>query len=133
MIASRSNDLEHKYIEPLLNENTGLIEDNLPTALTYLDTNYDRVPSEEIKQKESEGLAMSFNPADPMVVLYRPIKQLQKLATAAGIPYSSAYQLKLGLTLIWSTRYFKKALGEWNKKMSTTKTWATFKTHFKEA
>ena len=76
---------------------------------------------------------MSFNPADPMVVLYQPIEQLQKLATAAKIPYSSAQQLELGLTLIRSTRDFEKALGEWNKKVSTTKTWATLKTHFKEA
>ena len=76
---------------------------------------------------------MSFNPADPMVVLYRTIEQLQKLATTTGIPYSSAQQIELGLTLIRSTRDFEKALGEWNKKVSTTKPWARFKTHFKEA
>ena len=83
------NSLEHKYIEPLLNDDMGLIEDNLPTVLTYLDTNYGKILSEEVKQKESEVLAISFNPADIMVVLYRPIEQLQKLVTAAGIPYSS--------------------------------------------
>ena len=94
------NDLEHKYIEPLLNDDTGLIEDNLPTVLTYLETICGKVPSEEVKEKESEVLAMSFNPADPMVVLYHPIEQLQKLAAAAGIPYSSAQQLELGLALI---------------------------------
>ena len=68
------NALDHKYIEPLLNDDTGLIEDDLPTVLEYLDTNYGKVPSEEVKQKESEVLAMSFNPADPMVALYRPIE-----------------------------------------------------------
>ena len=78
-------------------------------------------------------LAISFNPADPMIVLYCPIKQLQTLESAAGIPCSSAQHLELGLTLIWSTRDFEKALGKWNKKVSSTKTWATFKTHLKEA
>ena len=77
------NALKHKYIEPLLN-------DDLPTVLIYLDTDYGKFPSEEVKQKELEVLEMSFNPADPMVVLYRPIKQLQKLATATRILYSSA-------------------------------------------
>ena len=76
---------------------------------------------------------MSFNPADPMVVLYYPIGQLQKLATVAEIPYSPTQQLELGLTIIWSTRDFEKFLGEWNKKAIATKAWATFKTHFKEA
>ena len=75
---------------------------------------------------------MSFNPADPIVVLYRPIEQLQKLVTDAGIPYSSVKQLEVGHILIRSTRDFEKALGEWNKKVSATKTWTTFKTHFGE-
>ena len=66
--------LEHKYIDPLLNDNTGLIEDNLPTILTYFNTNYGKVLSEEVKQKESEVFAMSFNPADPMIVLYCAIE-----------------------------------------------------------
>ena len=100
------NTLKHKYIEPLLNDNTGLIKDDLPTVLTYLNTNYGKFPSEKVKQKESEVLSMYFNPADPMVVFYCPIEQLQKLATAAGIPYSPAQQLELDLTLIWSTRDF---------------------------
>ena len=39
------------YIEPLLNDNMGLTEDNLPTVLTYLDTNYGKVSSEEVKHK----------------------------------------------------------------------------------
>ena len=43
------NALDHKYIEPLLNDDTGLIEDDLPTVLTYLDKNYAKVPSEEVK------------------------------------------------------------------------------------
>ena len=82
------NALEHKYIQPLLNDDTGLIENDLPTVLTYLDTNYGKVLPEQVKQKESEVLSISFNPMDFMVVLYCPIEQLQKLATAAGITYS---------------------------------------------
>ena len=77
--------------------------------------NYVKVPSEEVKQKESEVLAMSFKPANPMVVLYCPIEQLQKLATDAGVPYLSAQQLELVLTLVQSTTYLKRALDEWNK------------------
>ena len=56
------NALELKYIEPLLNNNTGLIEDELPTVLRYLDQNYGKVQSEEVKQKEDEVLSLSFNP-----------------------------------------------------------------------
>ena len=42
-------------------------------------------------------------------------------------------KLEIGLTIIWSTRDFEKSLGEWNDKVPTTKTWASFKTHFTRA
>ena len=76
---------------------------------------------------------MIFNPVDPMVPLYRPIEQLQKLATSAKIPYSPAQQLELDLTLIRGTQDFKKGLSDWNSNPELDKTWANFKTHFKDA
>ena len=83
------NALEVKWIEPLINEDTGLIEDDLPTLLAFLDANYGQVQSKEVKQKEAEVLNTSFNPADPMIVLFWPIKQLQKLATVGKFPTHS--------------------------------------------
>ena len=53
---------------------------------------------------------MSFNPADPMVLLFRPIEQLQKLATSAKKTYYPAQQQELGLTLIRNARDFEKGL-----------------------
>ena len=49
LLRHAQNALELKYIEPLINEDTGLIEDDLPTVLAYLDTNYGKVLSEEVK------------------------------------------------------------------------------------
>ena len=39
LIRHAQNTLENKYIELLINDDTGLIEDDLPTVLAYLDTN----------------------------------------------------------------------------------------------
>ena len=105
----------------------------MPTVLQYLDKNFGKVQSEEVKQKEAEVLSLSFNPADPMFTLYCPIEQLQKLTTAAGIPYLEAQKLEICLTLIHGTRDFEKSLREWNSRIATTKTWDTFKVHFKAA
>ena len=127
------NAIEEQYIEHLVDDDTGLIEQDIPTVLEYLLTNYGKVPSEEVKQKEAEVLSFSFNPSDPMVLLYRPIEQLQKLATDAGIPYSEAQKLEFGLTLIRSTRDFETGLMNWNAKPSLDKTWENFKLHFKDA
>ena len=68
--------VEYKFIEFMVDEDTGLIEDNIPTVLEYLFTNYGKVTTEEVTQMESEVLSLSFNPTDPMITIYRPIEQL---------------------------------------------------------
>ena len=41
--------VEDKFIEFMVNKDTGLIEDNIPTVLEYLFTNDTKVTSKEIK------------------------------------------------------------------------------------
>ena len=55
---------------------------------------------------------MTFNPTEPMVLLYRPIEQLQKKYVTEGIPYLQVQRLEFGLTLIRNTRDFVKNLSE---------------------
>ena len=85
--------LYDKYIKHLVHYDTGLIDDNMPMVLDSLFTNYGKVQSEEVKSKEAEVITLTFIPADLMATLYRPIENLQKLTTAANIPYLSAQQL----------------------------------------
>ena len=98
--------IEDKYIEHLVDENTSLIEEYIPTVIKCLFANYRTVPSEEVKQKESEVLNITFHLSDPILIIYCPIEKLQNPATTAGILYSQAQQLEFGLTLICNTRYF---------------------------
>ena len=100
----------------MVDKDTGLIKHDIPTVLEYLFNNYDKILLEEVKQKEAEVVKKSFNPADPMVLLFFPIEQLQNLATSARIPYSDAQILELGFTLIRSTRDFEKGLSNCNAK-----------------
>ena len=73
---------------------------------------YGKVTAEEVKEKEHKCLNISFNPADPMITIFRPIEQLQKKAIEARIPYSEAQLFEFGLSLIRSTRDFEKGIGE---------------------
>lgn len=68
------NKLKLKYIEPLINEHTGLIEDDLPTTMAYLDVNYSVIQTEELKQKAYKVLSISINPSKRMVIVFRPIE-----------------------------------------------------------
>ena len=51
-------------------------------------------------QKESEIRTMNFHPADPMIILYNPIKKLRKLAELADIAHTKAQLLDISLTTL---------------------------------
>ena len=125
--------IEDKYLETMVNEDTQLIQEDIPTVLQHLFETYGKIPSEEVKQKESEIRALSFHPSDPLVVLFNPIEKLKTMGTSAGIPYTEAQLLDVGLTVLRNTRDFERALGDWEAKQNVTKTWDNFKTHFTNA
>ena len=125
--------LEYKYVAPLVNEDTELIHDDIPTILAYLVRAYGKVATEEVKEKEQAIRSLSFHPADPLILLYGPIEKLNSLATQAGIPYSKHQLLDMGLTVLKNTRDFEQALLAWEAKTALNKTWLTFKDHFTQA
>ena len=95
--------IEDSYIEPLVNEHTNLLTHDIPAVLEYLTCNFGKVRSEEVTEKETEVMAMSWQPQDPLALLTRPIENLQSLAKEAGIPYSDMQLLQKGLTIARNT------------------------------
>lgn len=81
LLRHKHDAIEQKYIESLVDEYTNLLNDDVPSTLTYLFYNYGKVRLEEVSQKEAEVMSMSWQPTDPMVPLTTPLEQLQKLAT----------------------------------------------------
>ena len=98
--------IKYKYLESLIDEDTQLINDDVPAILKYLFDIYGKVPFEEVKQKETEIRTMTFHPADPMVLLYNHIEKLKTMAESADISYTKAQLLDMGLTVIRNTRDF---------------------------
>lgn len=60
------NAFDAQQIKPLINEDTKLIEDDLPTVTTFLDVNFWVVQSEDVKQQDSKVLSTPFNPSEPI-------------------------------------------------------------------
>ena len=70
--------LEDKYIESLVDEHTNLLTDDIPVILQYLLDNYETITSDEIAEKENEVMSSIWKPTDPLVLLTRPLENLQK-------------------------------------------------------
>ena len=66
--------IKDKYLESLVDDDTQLINADVPTVLTYLFDVYGQIPSEEVKQKEAKIQAIVYNPADPLIVLFNPVE-----------------------------------------------------------
>ena len=62
--------VEEKFVEFMVDNDTGIIEEDVPTVLEYLFTTYGKVTAEEVKKKEHECLNISFNPANPMITIF---------------------------------------------------------------
>ena len=122
--------IEDKYLQHLVNEDTQLIQADIPDILDHLMENYGRVSSDEVKAKEDEIRKMSFHPADPMVLIFGPIETLEKLAVAAGITYTTNQLNELALTVIRNTRDFEQALLSWEALPLNQKRWENLKEHF---
>ena len=125
--------IEDKYIEPLVDDHTNLLTNGIPTIMNYLVHYYGKVRAEEVSEKESEIMAMTWQPSEPLVLLTGPLENLQKLAKQANIPFTDKQILEKGLTLIRRTRDFEYGLTMWEDKSVENKTWNEFKTHFHEA
>ena len=77
-------------------------------------------------------MSMIQLPSDPIILLTRPLEQLEKLAQQAGIPYTLAQILEKVLSIIRATHNYKLTLTFQENKSSADKTWTNLKTHFHE-
>ena len=123
--------IEPEYLDSLVNDETQLIEDDIPTVLKFLDNRYGNVDPDSVKAKEAEVLAVQFNPTDPLATVTKPIEELKMMAIDAEIPYSEEQLVSFGITIIKNSDDFEDALAKWYKK--SNKTWKDFKAHFSEA
>ena len=98
--------IEEKNIGPLIHECTKVITDEVLTKIPYLLCNYGKSCSDEVTQKESDVMSLAWKPAESIVLLTRPIENLQKLATQVGVPCTNNQILEKGFTLIRNTRDF---------------------------
>jgi len=92
--------LEDQYVAALVDPYTNLIASDIPDTLDYLFYNFGKVSSEEVLQRESEVMSMTWLASDPIILLTKPLEDLNKLATHAGVPYTPKQILEKALAII---------------------------------
>ena len=72
--------LEDKYIAALVDNYANLIAIDTPATLDCLFYNFRKVILEHAAQKETEVMAMVWLPSDPIILLTKPLEDLNNLA-----------------------------------------------------
>ena len=125
--------LESKYLDAFMDDDTALLNADIPDILAHLFLRYGQVTGEEVKAMEAKVMKTVFAPADPLVLIWNPIEKLKKLAIQANLPYTPQQLIDLAMQLIKNTHDFELAIGEWNQKGMADKTWTNLKSHFGDA
>ena len=124
-----SQAVPEMYLKPYRNEHSNAITTPIPDIFNDLMAIYGVVPEDDLVAAESALRARVFDIAQPLVIIYNEMDDLQQLATAAGVPYTEAQFVNLGIRLIKNMNDFDKGLTKWFEKTSG-KNYIGFKNHF---
>lgn len=105
--------LDPKYLEELIDTDTRLILDDIPTILDHLFAMYGYIDSDTVTDEEEEIKNMPFSVSDPLTRLYKAIENLDQLSRAAQEPKTEKQRLSIGLKVLKNTNDYQKAIEAW--------------------
>ena len=105
---------------------TNDITKSVAEILTYLFKNFEDVGSVDVQREEEKVKAYFWNISDPPMAFFTLIEDLQKVAKAAGLPWTEKMLINYGLDIIQKMTNFEGGLLEWFRKDDGDKTWANF-------
>ena len=125
------NAVEPKYLKPLRDSVTNKLNQSIPNILQYLFDTYGDVSPQEFLTLRHQLETMTFDPQDPVDVIFTEIDELAEVADAIGDPLTDVQQTKIGYVVLQNTKRFSSGLKKWDEKQLADKTWTNFKTHFR--
>ena len=120
----------HQYLDLFTNEYTGQLTGDISAVFAYIFDNYAKASQDDVEAQYELVRALTYDLRDPLVTLYTPIDDLQKVAVAAENPFTDTQLVKLALNVLQSTGDFEDTIIAWNARLFPTRTWAAFKPIF---
>ena len=80
LIRQIQDTLDNMHIKSLVDKYTNIIIEDIPIILNYLFYDYEQVRFKDVIQKENKVLLINWLPTDSIVLLTRPLENIQKFA-----------------------------------------------------
>ena len=123
--------IDGPYLVALRNRHTNSITGPIAVILKHLQENYGKITPQVLQEKDDALMRMSYNPQEPIDVIFNAIEDLNELATIANTPMSESQSMNKAYILLNRTGQFKDSIREWNRLL--THTWLLFTQHFRRA
>ena len=119
------------YLDSLRNVDLDMINDYIPTIITFLTTNYCQLTDQEISNREDELKKTTFNPEEPVDLIFNRIKEFSELCAMTSNDKSDCQLVAIGYLIFIRTKAYSDTLKKWNTKILADKTFATLKMHLR--
>jgi hypothetical protein len=120
------------YLNALSDEIVGYANCTSLQLSTHLLTYYAMIVPTELTQNY-EHLNTTYDPNQPIEMLFQQIQEARAFAVAGGQPYGAAMIDNVAYTLVFYTGLFTGACRAWQSRAIAAKTWAQFKIDFATA
>ena len=125
--------IDGSFLIALRNRSTNAISAPLYDVLTFLFVSYGKVTSTMLDEAEMKVKQMTYDPKQPVDIVYNAVEDLHDLSHSADSIYTQQQLMNMAYNIFLKTGIFKSAIREWNKKSSAQKTWVSLKVHFRQA
>jgi hypothetical protein len=118
-------------ILPKTDRFTGAINGTISEIIQYLFDSYGNLTAFSVESKRQALLAISYNHAEPLDVVFNAVSDYADMADAYGTPISDDQLMSLALMIIMKANIFADAIENWNSE--PIKTWLSFQSFFTKA
>ena len=119
------------YLDSLRNVDSDMINDSIPTIIAFLTENYCQMTDQELSDREDELKRTTFNPEEPVDLIFNRIKEFSELCAMTGNDKSDRQLVAMGYLIFNRTKAYTDALKTWNAKPLVEKTFANLKIHLR--
>ena len=119
------------YLDSLRNVDSDMINDSIPTIITFFTTNYCQLTDQKISDREDDLNKSTFNPEEPVDLVFKCIKEFLELCAMNGNDKSDRQLVAIGYIIFNQTKLYMDALKLSNVKEPGDKIFAKFKIHLR--
>ena len=104
-----------------------MINDSIQTIISFLTTNYCQLTDQELSDREDDLKRTSFNPEEPVDLIFNRIKEFVELCAMTDNDKSDRQLVAIGYLIFNRTKAYTDDLKTWNAKPLVYKTFANLR------